>query len=66
MKIIFKVIILIMILLGMEVKALYINEGEINNNFKTEKYYIKLNGNGGTFSKQNNIIVFQKHIKVLL
>lgn len=33
MKIIFKVIILIMILLGMEVKALYINEGEINNNF---------------------------------
>ena len=62
MKIIFKVIVLIMILLGMEVKALYINEGEINNNFKTEKYYIKLNGNGGTFSKQNNIIVFQKHI----
>ena len=36
MKIIFKFIVLIMILLGMEVKALYISEGEINNNFKTE------------------------------
>ena len=36
MKIIFKFIVLIMILLGMEVKALYINEGEINK--KLESY----------------------------
>ena len=62
MKIIFRFILLITVLIGIEVNALYLTEGKINNYFKTEKYHIKLNGNGGIFSKQDHIIVFQKHM----
>lgn len=62
MKIISKFIILLMILTEIEVKALYITEDTITNKFKTEKYNITLNGNGGTFSKQDYIIVFKKYM----
>ena len=62
MKIIFRFILIITVLIGIEVNALYLTEGKINNYFKTEKYHIKLNGNGGIFSKQDHIIVFQKHM----
>lgn len=62
MKKIFKFIIVITILIGIEVNALYVTDSKIDNYFKTEKYHIKLNGNGGIFSKQDHIIVFQKHM----
>lgn len=62
MKIIFKFVLLLIILIGIEVNALYMTESNIENNFETEEYHIKLNGNGGIFSKQDRIIIFQKHM----
>ena len=62
MKIIVRIILIISILLNINVHALYTNISEINNKFITEKYHIELNGNGGTFSKQDKIIVFKKHM----
>ena len=62
MKIIVRIILIISILLNTNVHALYTNISEINNKFITEKYHIELNGNGGTFSKQDKIIVFKKHM----
>ena len=62
MKIIIRLILLIAIIMKVEVNALYMTNSQIENKFKTESYYIKLNGNGGIFSKQNQIIVFKKHM----
>lgn len=62
MKIIIKLVLVFIVFINFEVKAIYINANEINNKFKTEKYHIILNGNGGTFSKQDKIIVFNKHM----
>lgn len=62
MKIIIKIMLLIIILTGVEVKALFITDNNIENNFKTENYNIKLNGNGGTFRNQDHIVVFKKHM----
>ena len=57
MKKIIKIILVITLLIQYEVKALYQNNIEIINEFNTQKYQIKLNGNGGTFSEQNKIII---------
>lgn len=62
MKRILKLIIVIIVLIAAEVNALYMTDSKIDNYFKTEKYHIKLNSNGGIFSKQDHIIVFQKHM----
>lgn len=62
MKVIFKIILLITILVGIDVNALFITNSRIDNKFKTENYYIKLNGNGGTFSKQDHVVVYKKHM----
>lgn len=62
MKRILKLIIVITVLIAAEVNALYMTDSKIDNYFKTEKYHIKLNSNGGIFSKQDHIIVFQKHM----
>ncbi len=64
MKIIFRIILVLLMLICLEVNALYINSNEIKNIFQTEKYNITLNGNGGTFSKQDKLIVFKEHIKL--
>ena len=62
MKKIIKIILVIAILLQIEVNALYENSNQILNSFKTENYNIKLNGNGGQFSKQDKIIILKKHM----
>ena len=62
MKKIIKIILVITLLIQYEVKALYQNNIEIINEFNTQKYQIKLNGNGGTFSEQNKIIILKKHM----
>lgn len=62
MKKIIRLVLVITLLLQFEVNAFYKNNSEINNKFNTIKYNIKLNGNGGEFSKQDKIVILKKHM----